>query len=65
MGKIIDLTDEAPHVAVPTEKRVDIIAISTIRMIANGKMVLSEFEKPDEVGQALAVLAMEGLDGAY
>lgn len=65
MGVVKDLIVETPHVAVPSDKRVDIIAISTIRMIANGKMCLSEFETPDEVGQALAILAMERLDGPY
>jgi len=63
MGEVKDLIAETPHVAVPTEKRIDILAISTIRMIANGKMCISEFERPGEVAQALAVLAMEGLDG--
>lgn len=63
MGEVISLEQNSDHVVIATDEAVNVLAVSSIRMIATGKICISEFESPDKIGQALAVLAMESIDG--
>lgn len=60
MGEVVELPRR--HVTVVTNSAVNVLSVDDIRSIAYGKTSISEFENPESMAQALAVIALEYVD---
>lgn len=59
MAEISNIDDCRPHVVVNNEDRAIVIGIDKIKRIALGETSIAEFDDPELISQALALLAME------
>ena len=65
MGEIVEFPKpQIPHVMIDCGDEVMIISVASIKGIADGKMSIAEFEKPEDIARILATMLMSYIDGA-
>lgn len=62
MGEVVSIKSAKPHIVINCGSCISVICIDDIRRLANGEYSLSEFDSPDVLAQALAVMALEFLE---
>lgn len=60
MGEVIEFPKK--HVTVRCESSVNVISLDDIRSLAYGFSSIAEFQEPEKLAQALAVIALEYLN---
>lgn len=60
MGEIVEFPQQ--HIVVPTGTHVSVFAVEDVRAIASGARSIAEYQNPEILAQALAVLVLEYLN---